>query len=166
MNYSLDHKLLEDDYILTLKGSVRHISWVALCQIVHFTKHSKDKHYCDFRVRAMAEAWNCKAGTIKIALEGLMEAGLIKRTRLYQRNGKIPARYVALKYVNNRIPKGTKLHPLGHKAASPRDKVNNYNNYKYNDNDFYQSSSSNSSKEVDPLEQLMKEELNKQKPKK
>ena len=159
MNYSLDHKLLEDDYIKTLKGSVRHISWLSLCVIVHFTKHTGS---CYFFSTGMSDDFNCKPATMKKALEGLIAAGLIKRTRLYQRKGKKPAQYVALKYVKRYSPIVKKVYPQGSQGTSPGAKVNNYNNYKYDNDNFSKSSSSN----VDPLELILQQELHKQKPKK
>jgi hypothetical protein len=63
---------------------------------------------------------------MKAALDGLVAAELIQRTRLYQRKGNKPAQYKALRYV----PKGAKVRPQRTKGTSPGDKVNNYiNNY-------------------------------------
>ena len=45
MNYSIEHNILEDPYIETLKGSKRVASWIALCFIIHWTKH---RGYADF----------------------------------------------------------------------------------------------------------------------
>ena len=160
MNYSVDHKLLQDDYIETLTGSIRHISWLSLCVIVHFTKHTGS---CNFYSTGMSEDFNCKPATIKKALEGLMSAGLIKRTRLYQRNGNIPAQYIALKYVKRYSPIVKKVHPLGSQGIAPRAKVNNYNNYKYNDNDFYDKSSSSNGKEIDHMDKLVQQEIEREK---
>jgi hypothetical protein len=122
MNYSINHDLLKDEYILTLKGSKQTASWVALCFIVHWTK---ERGYADFHSTAFANSWNWKPSTVKDALEGLVGAGLIKCTREYSRKGNIPRRYVAKRYV----PRGKKVYPQGSKGIAPGANNNNDNYY-------------------------------------
>lgn len=134
MNWSIDHKLLKDPYISGLKGSNQVATWIVYCFIIHFTKNTGG---VDFYTTSFASDWHMKPNTIKKAIEGLLAAGYIRRTRLYQRKGNIPARYEATRY----SPKVKKVYPKSQKGIAPRAKVNNYNNnYNTQDDDFNQSS--------------------------
>jgi len=122
MNYSIDHNLLKDPYIESLKGSKRVASWIALCFITHWTKHAG---YADFHSTAFAQSYGWKPATVKSALEGLVEAGLIVCIREYSRKANLPRRYKAKRY----SPKVNKVRPQGMKGTSPGDNNNNVNYY-------------------------------------
>ena len=133
MNWSIEHSLLEDEYISGLTGSKRVASWIAMCFIVHWTK---TRGFADFHSTAFAKDFGWKPNTVKVALEGLEEAGLIKCIRQYSRKGNIPRRYIAKRYV----PKVKKVRPQGTKGIAPGDNNNNVNYYNTQDDDFNQSS--------------------------
>jgi len=123
MNYSVNHNLLKDPYISNLNGSLQTATWLVYCCILHFTKTVGN---VNFYSTAFARDYKFKPKTVKAAIDGLIEADMIKRTRLYQRKGNIPAQYIATRY----SPKVTKVRPQGTKGIAPGAKVNNYiNNY-------------------------------------
>lgn len=134
MNYNIDHNLLKDPYIVNLKGKLKVVTWIVYSFISHFTRFNGG---VDFYTTKFADDWQTKPDMVKQAIDGLIKVGYIKRTRLYQRKGNIPARYEAVRY----IQKGQKVYPKSSKGISKSAKVNNYNNnYKPQDDDFNQSS--------------------------
>ena len=137
MNYNIDHNLLKDPYISELNGKLKVVTWVVYSFILHFTKHLG---YVDFYTTSFANDWQTKPDMVKQAIEGLIKVGYIKRTRLYQKKGNIPARYEAKRYSQ----KGTKVYPKSSQGISKSAKVKELNNNsKPQDDDFGQSSPAN-----------------------
>jgi hypothetical protein len=152
VNYTIDHKLLELKELQDLQRSHRTAAWVALSAIIHFTKHADGM---DLYVKQFAEDWNIKRGTLKSALDYLVEKNLIAVVRDYQRNGNIPRKYVAKRLV----PRAQKVGPSSAKGWSSRDQVNNSKRIINQNSDDVNTSHSSSISTLNTYKPLSTEEI-------
>jgi DNA-binding Lrp family transcriptional regulator len=120
MNYSLDHNLLQHPKLQEIKGSKRRMAWIIWCATIHFTKNAKDNKFILSQGK-FAKDFGVKDNTVKEAIAFLVDNGLIKRVKLYQRKGNQSAHYVDPRY----SPMGKKVYPNGQKGIAQWDKVNN-----------------------------------------
>lgn len=129
MNYNVDHKLLELEVFNDLKHNHRVATLLVLSFIKHWTTRGNDK-YADFYQGKFSRDTGIGVKTIRLAEKRLIDAGLIKCIRLYQRVGNKPARYVSTLGIRS-----TKVrHPMPKGKVSDT-KVNNYiNNYNKKNN--------------------------------
>ena len=85
LNQSLHWSLLDHE-IMPEKGSNRICTWIVWCQIIHLSWFTKTKS-CTFYQTQIAEATTYSANTIKAALTLLLDKGMIRCIKPYQRKG-------------------------------------------------------------------------------
>lgn len=134
MNYNIDHKYLELPVFQDLKHNHKIATLLVLSFIAHWTKHAK---YADFYQGKFATDLGIGVKTIRAAEKRLVDAGLIKCIRAYQRVGNKPNRYQSTLGIGFKKVR----HPMQKGKASDT-KVNNYNNNYKEDNDYFNNNQS------------------------
>lgn len=122
LNQSLHWSLLDHE-IMPEKGSNRICTWIVWCQIIHLSWFTKTKS-CTFYQTQIAEATTYSANTIKAALTLLLDKGMIRCIKPYQRKGSTAGIY-GLTPASIRIAQ--KLYQKQSSAVSASDSVNNVN---------------------------------------
>ena len=122
LNQSVHWSLLDHE-IMPEKGSNRICTWIVWCQIIHLSWFTKTKS-CTFYQTQIAEATTYSANTVKAALTLLLDKGMIRCIKPYQRKGSKAGIY-GLTPASIRIAQ--KLYQKQSSAVSASDRVNNVN---------------------------------------
>lgn len=132
MNYNINEDLLHLECFKELKRGHRTSALVILSFILHWTKIGKAPTAI-LPIKQLSNTWSVKPNTMSKAAQMLVDCGLIKCVKPWQRVGSKPGEYVILDKTSS-IPGVTKLYTRSHLAVASRTTVNNYNNnYKKND---------------------------------
>ncbi len=123
INHTLHYSLLDHE-VIPKKGSNRICTWLVLNQIIHLSWFTKSRT-CTFYQTQFATATTYSPNTVRAALRLLVDKGMIKQIRPYQRATNQAAVY-GLTQASIRECK--KLYQKHSKAVSPSDRVNNINN--------------------------------------
>ena len=123
INHALHYSLL-DHKVMPKKGSNRICTWLVLNQIIHLSWFTKSKS-CTFYQTQFATATTYSTTTVRAALRLLLDEGMIKEIRPYQRATNQAAVYGL---TQASIRECAKLYQRDSKPVSPSVRVNNINN--------------------------------------
>jgi len=139
MNYSINEDLLHLECFKELHRGHKTSALVILSFVLHWTRIAKASKAI-VPIKQLANTWSVKPATMSQAAQMLVDCGLIKCIKPWQRVGGKPGEYVVLDK-SACIPEVTTLYTRGHKPVAFRTTVNNYNN-NYKKNDSYDKESS------------------------